>query len=92
MSEDNAPKLRLKPKLAADPAIAPQQLSPRGRTSPVRPTAGEESKAVRLKPRLSAPPMQCGRAGARTGARAGRTTATDARAGAAPARRRKNRR
>ena len=69
MSEDNAPKLRLKPKLAADLAIAPQQPAAPGApgselaaAAPSAPepaaTAPAEAPGVRLKPRLSNPPVQ----------------------------------
>jgi hypothetical protein len=66
MSEENAPKLRLKPKLAADPGSSTSQPAQPGTDTPapesaVAPAAtptGEESKAFRLKPRLSALPVE----------------------------------
>ena len=58
MSEENAPKLRLKPKLATDPVVVP--LSPAQNPplpeAPPPPAAADEPKGVRLKPRLSLPP------------------------------------
>lgn len=62
MSEDTTPKLRLKPKLAAEPGPAPEPPAAGGipDTSPSTPPAAPvvEAPTVRLKPRLSAPPIQ----------------------------------
>ncbi len=65
MSEDSAPKLRLKPKLAADPASASPSPAPVGAPAPEpapsapAPADAADSKTVRLKPRLSStPPVQ----------------------------------
>jgi hypothetical protein len=65
MSEDSAPKLRLKPKLAADPASASPSPAPAAAPAPEpapsapAPEAAAEAKSVRLKPRLSStPPVQ----------------------------------
>ena len=66
MSEESAPKLRLKPKLVSDPAATPQQPAatptapqptPAPAAAPAAPAA-EEPKIVRLKPRLTANPIQ----------------------------------
>jgi hypothetical protein len=53
MSEENAPKLRLKPKLASDPATA--QAAPAAASEPTTPAqpADEAPKLVRLKPKLT---------------------------------------
>ncbi len=63
MSEESAPKLRLKPKLVSDPAATPPQ--PAGSTptpepspAPAATPVADEPKSIRLKPRLSAYPMQ----------------------------------
>lgn len=58
MSEDNVPKLRLKPKLAIDPI----PLEPAALTESVPSEAPpvEESRAFRLKPRLFPPPPEGG--------------------------------
>lgn len=56
MSEENVPKLRLKPKLVIDP-IPLESIAP---LEPISPEASpsEEPKAIRLKPRLSPPPPE----------------------------------
>ena len=59
MSDENVPKLRLKPKLAGDAASSPQ--TPVNTPAPAAPTpapAAEEAKAPRLKPRLSLSPVE----------------------------------
>ena len=54
--EDNAPKLRLKPKLAADPSAAqsqpatPAEAAPSATTPPVEPAAAGTAPVVRLEP------------------------------------------
>lgn len=64
MSEENVPKLRLKPKLAADPSSAQSQPAaetpqPTPTPAPTEPApTGEAPKLVRLKPKLSAAPAQ----------------------------------
>jgi hypothetical protein len=57
MSEENVPKLRLKPKLAAEPVIVPPPpvVAP---AAPVQTPASPEPKAVRLKPKLAPTPAQ----------------------------------
>ncbi len=57
MSEENAPKLRLKPKLVANPGNLPQPpgADPSPSASEVPPAVAEEPKIVRLKPKLAGP-------------------------------------
>lgn len=59
MSDENAPKLRLKPKLAVDPAAlvpAPPAVPPLSEPPALAPV--EESKSFRLKPKIAAEPAQ----------------------------------
>ena len=60
MSEENVPKLRLKPKLAATPVDAPLPpgVVPSPAVGSVPPPPAGDSKAIRLKPKLSALPSQ----------------------------------
>lgn len=57
MSDENVPKLRLKPKLAAESVIVPPPpaIAP---NAPVVPPASNEPKAFRLKPKLAPAPGQ----------------------------------
>ena len=57
MSEENVPKLRLKPKLAAEPVHipSPPAVTPLAPDSKP-PVSADEPKAFRLKPKLAAEP------------------------------------
>lgn len=60
MSDDNVPKLRLKPKLGPEPTpTSPAaDTTPTSPAEPVSTTPAEEPKAFRLKPKLSPAPVQ----------------------------------
>jgi hypothetical protein len=64
MSEENAPKLRLKPKLAADPASGPPPPAANAPATEAPSSAADETKIIRLKPKLAPAPPQSDPAGA----------------------------
>jgi len=57
MSDENVPKLRLKPKLAGETSVASEPAAPGPTPTPAEPVA-EASKLVRLKPKLSPAPAE----------------------------------